>query len=162
MAEKKKTQKSKKSTEEKEEKKDTKTKSTKAKTKSKSTKVKLTFHPVAAGAKEMNVVLRTKKNEERNGRNVIVNAPLIDGLPEVLKVQRDEVIEVTQAQCDELEKLGLVESEAEYKERKAFVENLKTQHPDKLSYAQMDGATGDFLTLRDSQHKVYMDKLIRI
>ena len=142
------------------------TKSTKSakstKTTTKSDKIQLTFHPVVSGAKELSVVLRTKINEERDGRNVIVSAPLIEGLPEVLKVQKDEVLEVTKAQCEELEKLGLVESEEEYKERQAFVENLKTQHPDKLSYAQMDGANGDFLTLRDSQHKVYMDKLIRL
>lgn len=142
-----------------EKKKKTQKKSTKS---TKSSKIKLTFSPVASGAKEMNVLLRTRENEERDGRNVIVSAPLIKGLPEILTVHRDEVIEVTKTQCDELEKLGLVETEEEYKQRKAFVDNLKEQHPDKLSYAQMDGANGDLLTARDSQHKVYMDKLIRL
>ena len=137
-------------------------KKTQKKSTTKSKKIQLTFHPVASGAKEMNIVLKTKEYEERDGRKMAITVPLIKGLPTMLTIAKDEVIEVTKAQCDELEKLGLVETEAEYKERKAFVDNLKTQHPDRLSYAQMDGANGDLLTLRDSQHKVYMDKLIRL
>lgn len=125
-------------------------------------KIKLTFKPIASGAKELNLLLKTKKMEEKDGRNVQVTAPLIDGLPEILTVKKDEVIEVTKTQCDELEKLGFVETEEEYKARMDFVDNLSNQHPDKLSYDQMNGFNKGQLTMRDSQHTVYMDKLVRL
>lgn len=132
-------------------------------TKSKKPKtIQLTFCPVASGAKEMNIQLRTKITEEKDGRTVVVNAPLIKGLPQTLTIRKNEIIEVTEAQCEELERLGLVESEAEYKQRKQFVDNLKDQHPDRLSYAQITGNNEGLLTMRDSQHVVYMDKLIRL
>jgi hypothetical protein len=124
--------------------------------------VQLTFSPVAAGTKELTLQLRTKKTENRNGTNVITNAPLIEGLPMLLTVRRDEVIEVTEAQCAELEARGLVETKEEYEQRKSFVDNLKNQHPEKLSYNQIAGNDDGLLTMRDSQHKVYMDKLIRL
>lgn len=146
MAEKKKTQK--------------KSKSTKKSTKPK--KIQLTFSPIASGAKEINLQLRKKVNEERNGQNVIVSAPAIEGLPMMLTVHKDEIIEVTPEQCEALEAKGLVETKEEYEERKSFVDNLENQHPDKLSYNQIIGNDGGLLTMRDSQHKVYMDKLIRL
>lgn len=152
MAAKKKTETSKKTT--------TK-KTTTKKTTKKSDKIKLTFRPLVGGAKAMNIILKTQKIEERDGRRMAVDAPLIEGLPEKLNIRRDEVLEVTQAQYDELMKLGLIETDEEYQERQDFVENLESQHPDKLSFNQLEG-NGGFLTLRDSQHKIYMDKLIRL
>lgn len=146
MAEKKKTQK--------------KSKSTKKSTKPKM--VQLTFSPVASGAKEINLQLRTKQNENRNGANVIVSAPAIEGLPMILTVHKDEIIEVTEEQCAQLEEKGLVETKEEYEKRKSFVDNLENQHPDRLSYNQIVGNDSGLLTMRDSQHKVYMDKLIRL
>jgi len=125
-------------------------------------KIKLTFQPIASGAKELNLFLKTKKYEERDGRNVQVTVPWIDGLPELLTVKRGEVIEVTKEQCDKLEEMGFVESEKEYKERQEFVDNLENQHPDKLSFEQLKGNNGGLLTMRDSQHSVYMDRLIRL
>lgn len=125
-------------------------------------KIQLTFQPIASGAKEMNCQLKTKKFEERDGRQVQVTAPLIEGLPQILTVKRGEIIEVTKAQCDKLEELGFVETEEEYKERQKFVDNLENQHPDKLSFAQLSGFNGGQLTMRDSQKTVYMDKLIRL
>lgn len=124
--------------------------------------IQLTFRPIASGAKEFNAVLKARKTEERDGRSVTVTAPLIEGLPTMLTVRRDEIIEVTPAQCEALEELGFVESDAEYKERMNFIDNLENQHPDKLSFDQMNGFNGGQLTLRDSQHKIYMDKLIRV
>lgn len=139
-------------------------KTQKKKTTKKSTakKIKLTFKPIASGAKEMNLLLKTKKMEEKDGRNVQVTAPLIEGLPIILTVKKDEVIEVTKTQCDELEKLGFVETEEEYRARMDFVDNIDNQHPDKLSFEQMNGFNQGQLTLRDSQHTVYMDKLVRL
>ena len=125
-------------------------------------KIKLTFQPIASGAKELNCKLKTKKYEERDGREVLVTVSKIEGLPQYLTVKRGEVIEVTQAQCDKLEDLGFVETEEEYKERQKFVDNLENQHPDKLSFDQLKGLNGGELTMRDSQKTVYMDKLIRL
>lgn len=145
MAEKKKTQK----------KKTTKKSSTKK-------NIQLTFKPIASGAKEINLLLKTPKIEEKDGRSVQVTAPLIEGLPTILTVKKDEVIEVTPAQCDELEKLGFVETEEEYQTRMDFVDNLDNQHPDKLSFEQMNGFNQGQLTMRDSQNTIYMDKLVRL
>lgn len=144
------------------EKKSKSTKSKSTKSKSTSSKIKLTFSPVASGAKEMRIPLKKKEFKEVNGRRVAVDVPLIDGLETTLIIRRDEVITVTKKQCDLLTEMGLVETEEEYKKRQAFVDNLKDQHPNKLSLAQMDGNTDGVLTMRDSQHKIYMDKLIRL
>lgn len=143
-------------------KKETQKKTTAKKTTTKSSKIKLTFKPVASGAKEINLLLRTKKMEEKDGRTVQVTAPLIEGLPVTLTVKKDEVIEVTKQQCEQLEELGFVETEAQYKERLDFVDNLQNQHPDRLSFEQLSGFNSGLLTARDSQYKVYMDRLIRL
>ena len=87
---------------------------------------------------------------------------MIEGLPQILTVKKNEVIEVTPQQCDELEALGFVETQEEYNKRQEFVDNLDNQHPDKLSFEQMNGFNQGQLTMRDSQYKVYMDKLIRL
>ena len=138
----------------------TQKKTTTKKTSSK--KIKLTFKPIASGAKELNLVLKTPTTEEKDGRTVQVTAPLIEGLPEILTVKKDEILEVTKKQCDELEQLGFVETKEEYKARMDFVDNLENQHPDKLSLKEMDGLGQGQLTMRDSQYKVYMDKLVRV
>ena len=85
----------------------TQKKTTTKKTSSK--KIKLTFKPIASGAKELNLVLKTPTTEEKDGRTVQVTAPLIEGLPEILTVKKDEILEVTKKQCDELEQLGFVQ-----------------------------------------------------
>lgn len=143
-------------------KKKTTSKKTTTKKKAEPKMVQLTFSPVAAGTKELNLQLRTKKAETKDGANVVVSAPLIEGLPMVLTVHKDEVIEVTEAQCAELEAIGVVETQEEYEQRKSFVDNLKEQHPERLSYEQIIGSDSTLLTMRDTQHKVYMDKLIRL
>lgn len=137
------------------------TKKTTTKKKTEPKMIQLTFSPVAGGAKEINLQLRTKKTEERNGSMVTVSAPAIEGLPMVFTVHRDEIIEVTPEQCAQLEAKGLVETKEEYEQRKAFVDNLQEQHPERLSYNQIIGDEG-LLTMRDSQHTVYLDKLIRL
>ena len=145
-------------------KKETQKKTTAKKTtaKKKNSAVKLTFKPIASGAKEINLLLKTKKMEEKDGRTVQITAPLIDGLPTILTVAKDEVIEVTKKQCEQLEELGFVETEKEYQERMDFVDNLQNQHPDKLSFEELSGISNGQLTARDSQFKVYMDRLIRL
>ncbi len=143
-------------------KKETPKKTTAKRTTRRSGKIKLTFKPIASGAKEMNLLLKTQKMEEKDGRNVQITAPLIQGLPEILTVKKDEIIEVTKQQCDQLTELGFVETEEQYKERMAFVDNLQNQHPDKLSFEQLSGINNGQLTARDSQYKVYMDRLIRL
>lgn len=143
-------------------KKTTQKKTTTKKASKKDEEIKLTFRPIASGAKEINLLLKTKKMEEKDGRTVQVTAPLIEGLPVIFTVQRDEVVTVTPAQYAELEKLGLVETEEEYQKRKDFVDNLQDQHPEMLSYEQKSGINTGELTMRDSQHTVYMDRLIRL
>lgn len=121
--------------------------------------VKLTYRPIASGAKELNFFLKEKKAEKDGS---IVTVPMIEGLPEVLTIKQNEVITVTPAQCAALENLGFVETEAEYQKRKDFVDNLDEQHPDQLTFEQRLGLSGGQLTMKDSQYTVYMDKLIRL
>ena len=64
-------------------------------------------------------------------------------------VKNGETIEVTKAQCDQLTELGYVETKEEALKRQEFVDNLKSQHPDKLSYSQLTGDNSGMLTPRD-------------
>lgn len=124
-------------------------------------KIKLTFQPVAAGTKVFNLRLTAPGVANINGKDVATTVPLIEGLPMKMSVKKGEVIEVTEAQYQALEEYGFVESEEEYKARIAFVDNLDPQHPDTLNFDQTGSYQG-LLTATDSQHKVYMDKLIRV
>ena len=139
-----------------------KSKSTTKKTTKKSEKkILLTFKPVVSSARKFIGRLQMKDYQEKNGKRVEVVVPRIEGLPMKLEVAKDEVIEVTPAQLEELEKCGFVETEEEYKARQQFVDNLDPQHPDSLTYDQLDGKGRQFMTARQSDY-IYTDKLIRV
>lgn len=138
-----------------------KTTTKKTTTKKSEDKILLTFRPVASAARKFIGRLQTKEFQEQNGKQVEVLVPRIEGLPMKLEVAKDEVIEVTPEQLAELEKCGFVETEEEYKARQQFVDNLDPQHPDSLTYEQLDGKGRQFMTTRQSNY-VYTDKLIRV
>ena len=90
---------------------------------------------------------------------MIVDVPMIEGLPGILTVKAGEIISVTPEQLDELTKLGFVESEEQVANRKAIEKGLAPQHPERLSYDVM-ATNRDFNIKPRELEKIYTDKLI--
>ena len=143
-------------TESKEEKKTTK-KSTK--TKKTNDNIKLTFRPVFSAATTFTAYLQHRVQRVNNGNEVMVDEPIIEGLPGILTVKAGEIITVTQEQLDKLVELGFVESEEQVADRKAIEKGLAPQHPERLSYDVM-ATNRDFNIKPRELEKIYTDKLI--
>lgn len=142
-----------------------KTKSEKSETKTtkkSEKKVKLTFSPIMGAANQFTALLREKTIKEDYGREIASYSPAIDGLPMKLVVQKGEIIEVTEKQFEELQLMGFVETNEEYKARQDFIQNLSAQHPETLTWEMIVAEGSNFATLRDSQKIIYNDKLIRV
>ena len=144
----------KKSEEKTEEKKATKTKTTK-----KSKNIRLTFRPVFSAATNFTAYLQQKVTRVNNGNEMIVDIPMIEGLPGILTVKAGEVITVTEEQLKQLTDLGFVESEDQVADRKAIEKGLAPQHPERLSYDIM-ATNRDFNIKPRELEKIYTDKLI--
>lgn len=127
----------------------------------KNEKIRLTYRPIASAARVYVCRLVKKEWQDRDGRRVEVTVPRIEGLPTLLEVKKDEVIEVTQSQLEQLQECGFVETQEEYEARQKFVDNLDPQHPDTLTFDQLSGKGQKFMTVRESIY-VYNDKLIRV
>jgi hypothetical protein len=136
----------------------TTTKKSSTTTKKKTTttkKIKLTYQPLGFSATSINFPLREK---DKKGRN----QPLIKGLPMNLEVHKGEILEVTQKQFEELQVEGIVETDEEYKERKAFINGMKDQYPKTYSDLEIAELRGDLISATESQRLIYNDKLIRV
>lgn len=132
-----------------------KKKETKKETKTKtSKKIKITYQPIGFNAKTISFPLYKKDEKGRN-------QPLIKGIPEVLTVNKGEILEVTQKQYEELEAEGCVETEEEYKERQKFIKGMKDQYPKTFSDLEVAERRGDLISAHESQRMIYNDKLIR-
>ena len=142
--------------ESKEEKKTTK-KSTK--TKKTNNNIKLTFRPIFSAATTFTAYLQHRVQRVNNGNEVMVDEPIIEGLPGILTVKAGEIITVTQEQLDKLAELGFVESEEQVADRKAIEKGLAPQHPERLSYDVM-ATNRDFNIKPRELEKIYTDKLI--
>ena len=142
--------------ESKEEKKTTK-KSTK--TKKSNDNIKLTFRPIFSAATTFTAYLQHRVQRVNNGNEVMVDEPIIEGLPGILTVKAGEIITVTQEQLDKLVELGFVESEEQVADRKAIEKGLAPQHPERLSYDVM-ATNRDFNIKPRELEKIYTDKLI--
>lgn len=142
--------------ESKEEKKTTK-KSTK--TKKNNDNIKLTFRPIFSAATTFTAYLQHRVQRVNNGNEVMVDEPIIEGLPGILTVKAGEIITVTQEQLDKLVELGFVESEEQVADRKAIEKGLAPQHPERLSYDVM-ATNRDFNIKPRELEKIYTDKLI--
>lgn len=157
--------KSTKKSEEKAEKKEESTKATKKTAKkTKTTKkqnenVKLTFRPVFSAATNFTAYLQEKKKRVNNGNEIMVDTPIIEGLPGILTVKAGEIIDVTAEQLEKLIALGFVESEDQVSDRKAIEKGLAPQHPERLSYDIM-ATNRDFNIKPRELEKIYTDKLI--
>ena len=135
-----------------------KEKSTKKSTK-KNNKVQLTFRPIFSAATNFTAYLQEKVTRVNNGNEIIVDIPMIEGLPGILTVKAGEVITVTEEQLKQLVDLGFVESEDQVADRKAIEKGLAPQHPERLSYDIM-ATNHDFNIKPRELEKIYTDKLI--
>ena len=152
--------KSTKKSEEKAEKTESKTeKKTTKKTKKQNDNIKLTFRPIFSAATNFTAYLQEKVKRVHHGDEVMVDTPIIEGLPGILTVKSGEVITVTQEQLDKLVELGFVESEEQVADRKAIEKGLAPQHPQRLSYDIM-ATNRDFNIKPRELEKIYTDKLI--
>lgn len=143
--------------EKKTEKKTTAKKSTK--TKKTNDNIKLTFRPVFSAATNFTAYLQEKVKRVNNGNEIMVDVPIIEGLPGILTVKAGEIITVTQEQLDRLIELGFVESDDQVADRKAIEKGLAPQHPERLSYDIM-ATNRDFNIKPRELEKIYTDKLI--
>ena len=150
--------KSTKKSEEKTEKKTAK-KTTKTKTKKTNDNIKLTFRPLFSAATNFTAYLQQRVKRVHNGDEVMVDVPIIEGLPGILTVKAGEVLVVNQEQLDKLTELGFVESEEQVADRQAIEKGLAPQHPQRLSYDMMS-TNRDFNIKPRELEKIYTDKLI--
>lgn len=149
----------KKSEEKTEEKKATKEKTAKKSSTKKSKNIQLTFRPVFSAATNFTAYLQQKVTRVNNGNEMIVDIPMIEGLPGILTVKAGEVITVTEEQLKQLTDLGFVESEDQVADRRAIEKGLAPQHPERLSYDIM-ATNRDFNIKPRELEKIYTDKLI--
>lgn len=136
------------------------TESTTSKKKTKSKTVYLTFAPILGAADQFSVLLR--KKTIKDGIELPTYAPKIEGLPMKLVVKKGETVPVTEEQFEQLQALGLAETDEEYKERERFIKSLSEQHPRKLTWDMIVAEGTNFATLHESQFIIYNDKLIRV
>ena len=140
-----------------------KTKSKSGKTKKTATKkqdnINLTFRPVFSAATNFTAYLQKKVTRVHDGNEMIVDEPMINGLPGILTVKAGEIITVTSEQLDKLVELGFVESDEQVADRKAIEQGLAPQHPERLSYDIM-ATNRDFNIKPRELEKIYTDKLI--
>lgn len=138
-------------------------KTTKKSTKTKKTNdnIRLTFRPIFSAATTFTAYLQHRVQRVNNGNEVMVDEPIIEGLPGILTVKAGEIITVTQEQLDKLVELGFVESEEQVADRKAIEKGLAPQHPERLSYDVM-ATNRDFNIKPRELEKIYTDKLIII
>ena len=121
--------------------------------------VKLTFRPLFSAATNFTAYLQKKTKIVDNGNELLVDKPMIEGLPGVLTVRAGEIIEVTPEQLEQLVELQFVESEAQVADRKAIEQGLEPQHPERLTYDVMS-TNRDFNIKPRELEKLYTDKLI--
>lgn len=136
-----------------------KTKSKTTKTKKQNDNIKLTFRPIFSAATNFTAYLQEKAIRVHNGSEMIVDVPIVEGLPGTLTVKAGEIITVTQAQLDKLTELGFIESDEQVADRKAIEKGLAPQHPERLSYDIM-ASNRDFNIKPRELEKIYTDKLI--
>lgn len=154
MARKSTTKKSKETTEKK-----TTAKKTTSKKTTKKDEVKITFRPLFSAATNFTAYLQERTQIVDNGNEIVVDKPIIEGLPGTFTIKAGEIKTITQEQCDKLIELGFIESQEQRSYRESIEENLEPQHPRRLSYDVM-ATNRDFNIKPRDLEKIYTDKLI--
>jgi len=114
-------------------------------------KIKITFNPLHSAAMQKTVLLKERKLERVNGVEQYVIRELIDGLPQVFTIRRDEVVEVTPEQFKQLYALGFVETTKDRETRLEDEHELPKQ-------SGIDPKTRSASQLND----IYKDKFIKV
>jgi hypothetical protein len=103
--------------------------------------IKITFSPLNSAAMEKVVLLKKTSVQLVNGVQQSVIEDLIEGLPQVFSVKKDEIVEVTPEQFKQLYQLGFVETEAEREARINEEKELPSQFgvdPDVKTTSQLN------------------------
>ena len=103
--------------------------------------IKITFSPLNSAAMEKVVLLKKTSIQLVNGVQQSVIEDLIEGLPQVFSVKKDEIVEVTPEQFKQLYQLGFVETEAEREARINEEKELPSQFgvdPDVKTTSQLN------------------------
>jgi hypothetical protein len=103
--------------------------------------IKITFNPLNSAAMEKVVLLKKTSVQLVNGVQQSVIEDLIEGLPQVFSVKKDEIVEVTPEQFKQLYQLGFVETEAEREARINEEKELPSQFgvdPDVKTTSQLN------------------------
>ena len=124
----------------------------KEKTEKKYPDVKLTFHPQFSAATRKTLFLRRLTTELIGNKVEKTYEPLIEGLPEVLTVEKDEVITVTADQFLSLYKYGFIDTP----------NDLRAKREEFYSIGTQSGVDPKEHRSAESLSHLYDDNLIRI
>ena len=114
--------------------------------------VKITFRPQFSAAEVKTLFLREEETELVGNKMQKKYKPLIEGLPEVFTVRKDEVIEITTEQFLQLYKMGYIDGPKELAEKSSEFYSVGTQ----------SGVDPKEHRSAESLSHLYEDKLIRI
>lgn len=114
--------------------------------------VKITFHPQFSAATETTLFLREEQTELVGNTIRKSYKPLVEGLPSVFTVHKDEIVEITSDQFLQLYKLGYVDTPQDLARKKAEFNSVGTQ----------SGVDPKDHRSAESLAHLYQDKLIRI
>ena len=114
--------------------------------------VQLTFRPQFSAATQKTLFLRELTTELIGNKTKKTYVPLVEGLPEILTVKKDEVITVTAEQFIALYKLGFIDTPQDLRAKRAEFNSVGTQ----------SGVDPKDHRSAESLAHIYEDNLIRI
>lgn len=114
--------------------------------------VKITFHPQFSAATETTLFLREEETTLVGNTVRKTYKPLIEGLPQIFTVHKDEIKEITTEQFLQLYKLGYVDTPKDLARKKAEFNSVGTQ----------SGVDPEHHRSAESLAHLYEDKLIRV
>ena len=114
--------------------------------------VQLTFRPQFSAATQKTLFLRELTTELIGNKTKKTYVPLVEGLPEILTVKKDEVFTVTAEQFIALYKLGFIDTPQDLRAKRAEFNSVGTQ----------SGVDPKDHRSAESLAHIYEDNLIRI
>lgn len=114
--------------------------------------VQITFRPQFSAAQEKVIFLRELKTEVIGNSTQKKYVNMIDGLPQIFRIRRNEVVTITKDQFLALYKLGYIDTPA----------TLKAKMQEQASIGTQSGIDPIDHRSAESLAHLYEDKLIRI
>lgn len=114
--------------------------------------VKITFRPQFSAAEVKTLFLREEETELIGNKMQKKYKPLIEGLPEVFTVHKNEVVEITTDQFLQLYKMGYIDDPKSLRDKRNEFYSVGTQ----------SGVDPKDHRSAESLSHIYEDKLIRI